>query len=127
MNIPVKDWQLINTEMQYAREAPQKFLAAWKNGIELAGEQFFNLKTSVAAADNKWQLAPNFKLIHCAIGMRSHGQQCLLALMYSFYDSLEGQKLLERVSDGSFVDALSALDLEGKKIISELLLNYVGW
>ncbi|MDP3267663.1 MAG: hypothetical protein Q8M40_01310 [Legionella sp.] len=61
------------------------FLEAWKQGINKAGSEFFDIKAdTVDAATDKLQLQPNFKFIKEAIGGFSHGKQVLLGLMYSF-------------------------------------------
>lgn len=107
--------------------APARFLAAWKEGVKLVGAEFFNVKsTTVDAATDKWQLTPNLEFIQKAAGGYSHGKQVLLALMYSFYDPEEGQKLLARFGTPNFVDAHVVLNLKGTQIIAELWLNIWG-
>lgn len=111
-----------------SEHAPRNFLEAWKDGIKIVGEEFFNIKSdTVDAATNKWQLAPNLEFIQQSSGGYSHGTQVLLALMYSYYDPDEGQKLLERFGTPNFITALAVLDIKGTEIITTLWLNYTGW
>jgi hypothetical protein len=82
-----------NTLQSYHRElanlqstagAPERFLAAWKNWIKIAGENYFKLKCPLDQAKEKWDLCPNYELIAKVIGKISHGQAAMLGLMYSF-------------------------------------------
>ena len=57
----------------------------------------------------------------------SHGQAALLGLICSFYDSEDGQKILEMVNLPNFVDALVILDDESREIIAILWETYTGW
>ena len=108
-------------------DAPKKFLAAWIRGIKKVGPEFFKIKGNLSEANDKWQLEPNLDFIRQAIGGLSHGQQVLLGLLYSFFDSIEGQKLLAQADAPNLVDALAILDLDGRKIIAELWMYYTGW
>jgi uncharacterized membrane-anchored protein YhcB (DUF1043 family) len=113
---------------KHSQLSAQNFLEAWKEGIKLVGTEFFNIKSdTVDSATEKWLLAPNLEFIQKASPSYSHGKQVLLALMYSFYDSQEGQELLERCNTPNLVDALGVLDFEGREIIAKLWLNYAGW
>lgn len=125
-----------NTLQSYHRElanlqstagAPERFLAAWKKGVELAGENYFKLKCPLEQAKEKWDLCPNYELIAKVIGKISHGQAAMLGLMHSFYDSEEGQKLLKEANVENFVDALRLLSEEAKEVIAKLWMNYQGW
>jgi hypothetical protein len=122
----------VYNSLERAREhnefAPNRFLEEWKKGIKLVGVEFFNITSeTIDAASDKWQLAPNLEFIKQAAGGYSHGRQVLLALMYSFFDSEDGQKLLERFGTPNLVDALVVLDLEGREIVATLWKNYSGW
>jgi hypothetical protein len=113
---------------EHEKEAPRKFLDAWKRGLMLVGSEFFIIKSEqIDTASDKWQLTPNLEFILKASGSYSEGKKALLALMYSFYDSEDGQKLLENNGTPNFVSAYAKLDFEGRQIISQLLLNYSGW
>ena len=116
-----------STDPEASTRARENFLAAWKQGVIKLGVENFNLTCSVHEIKEKWQAPQNFEFIRKTILNKSHGQQVLLALMYSFYDPIEGHKLCELVRMPNFVDARAALDDEGIKIISELWLYYTGW
>jgi hypothetical protein len=72
-------------------ERPQRFLEAWKNGIRLVGEHYFKIKGTLDSASNKWDLEPDKTAIEHSIYKISSGQATLLAVMYSFYNSQDGQ------------------------------------
>lgn len=118
-------------ELEKVRElnahADERFLAAWKQGVKLLGTQFFDVKGNVDETTEKWQLAPNIVFINETIDGYSHGQQVLLGLMCSFYNSEDGQEILEKAGAANLVDALGIIDLKGREIIAELWLNYTGW
>lgn len=58
---------------------------------------------------------------------KGHGQAALLGLMCSFYNSEDGQTILEKVNLPNLVDALAVLDDESRDSVGELWLNYPGW
>lgn len=104
------------------------FVVAWKKGIQIVGVEFFNIKaSSLDAAQKKWQLEPNYTFIQSAMGGYSHGKQVLLAMMYSFFNPEDGQKLLDKTQAPNFVQALSFLNQDARQIISELWLHHTGW
>jgi hypothetical protein len=104
------------------------FVLAWKKGIQKIGTECFNIKaSSLDSAKKKWQLEPNYEFILNFTGGYSHGKQVLLGLMYSFFDSECGQKLLEQAQTPNFVQARSILDKEYLEIISQLWLYHTGW
>lgn len=106
----------------------KNFLLAWKSGVLLAGEQYFNITAeSVEAAHDKWQLKPNWEVIQNSIGCISAGQGALLAAMYSFYNPDDGQKLLAAAGYPNLADLASKLDPEYAEVIAALFLNYHGW
>ena len=61
------------------------------------------------------------------MGGYSHVKQVLLAMMYSFFNPEDGQKLLEKTQAPNFVQALSVLNHDARQIISELWLHHTGW
>ena len=104
-----------------------RFLAAWKQGVWLAGEEFFYVKVPVESATDKKQLMPNSQYINEKIGMLSDGQAAFLAAMCSFYSSHWGQKLLEKCHYPNICDLAAKLEDEPREIIAELFFNYDGW
>lgn len=125
---PVRACAAIAKAKKHDAIAKDKFLSAWKKGIRKVGAEFFTIKSdNIDSATDKWDLIPNFEFIKESLGGYSHGIQVLLGLMYSFYDSEEGQKLLEQCNTPNLVDAQVVLDLEGQEIIAELWSNHTGW
>ncbi len=111
-----------------ANQSDALFIDAWKKGIKKVGAEFFSIKaSSLDAAKKKWQLEPDYEFIQNAMGGYSHGQQVLLALMYSFFDPEYGQELLEKTQKPNFVEARSILDEEAFQIITNLWLYHTGW
>lgn len=121
---------LINMRInqQTAWIAEKEFLDAWKKGVHKAGIEFFIIQSdSIDAACHKEQLAPNYKLIKNVFGTLNHGQQVILAMMYSFFNAEEGQNFLVSAKVANFVDAFALMDTEAREIIIQLLKNYRGW
>lgn len=116
--------KIINEEKHY-NEKPAKFLAAWKRGVKLAGEGYFNIIGTVDDATDKNQLRPNHRAIERALRCVSRGEAAFLAGMYSFYNAYDGQRYLEQTNNPNITD-LACLDREYVEIISELFLNYTG-
>lgn len=110
-----------------AAEMPSRFLNAWVCGVKKLGADYFDLKCPLAEIDNKWQACPKTEFILKIAASKGHGQAALLGLMCSFYNSEDGQKILEKVNLPNFVDALAILDEESREIVNELWLNYQGW
>ena len=110
------------------REREQRFLAAWKRGVQLAGPGYFKLKApTVEAATHKGQLEPDWDLIEETLTARSRGEAAFLAAMCSFYNAEWGQSLLVRAGFPNLCDLASKLDEPHAGIIAELFLNYPGW
>lgn len=107
-------------------QKPTRFLAAWKRGVKLAGGNYFKLQTHIDKATDKKQLQPDYDLIRHSLKAISTGQAHFLALMYSFYNSEDGQKMLEVIGRPNIADA-THLDDEQIEIIIELMKNYQGW
>jgi hypothetical protein len=109
-------------------QAPYTFFQAWKRGVELVGPELFGDGTpqGLDAAVCKWDLRPNLADINQAIGPLSSGEKVFLAAMTSFYNAEKGGTLLKRVGVHGLAD-LGGLDLERRKVIATLILNYHGW
>lgn len=118
----------IAATQQHFTQAPQAFFHAWKRGVELAGHSLFGNSTreGLDLAVDKWDLCPNVALIKKTIGAMSAGEKIFLAAMVSFYNANDGGALLKRVGVSGLAD-LGGLDLERRRIIAALILNYSGW
>ncbi|WP_033865242.1 hypothetical protein [Pseudomonas fluorescens] len=123
---------LISTQGQVALEvapnAPSAFFEAWKRGTDIAGFEWFGdgTREGLRHASSKWDLLPNMLLLNDALRALSHSQRVLLLAMVSFYNAHEGAAMLKRVGVEGLAD-LGRLDLERRKVIASLVLNYHGW
>lgn len=118
----------IALEQAHFSKAPAAFFHAWKRGVELAGLRLFGTGTrhNLDNAADKWDLCPNLVQIKDVIGVMSSGEKVFLAAMVSFYNAKDGAALFRRVGIHGLAD-LGGLDLERRKIIATLILNYCGW
>ena len=109
-------------------QAPEAFFRAWKSGVQLLSPTLFGLgtKAHVDQAEDKWELCPNLEVIDQAIGVMSSGERVFLAAMVSFYNAHEGGAMLKRCHFHGLSD-FDGLDLERRKVIADLMLNYSGW
>lgn len=121
-------WDNYVLEELYGENKEKQFLQAWKKGVKLAGREFFVIQSrNISSATSKWDLTPNFEVIEQTLGGYNHGKQVLVALMYSFYDAIEGQRFLQRAGTPNIVDAVNCLDTNDKHLVIEMLLTYSGW
>ena len=118
----------IDFESRYFQSAPERFFAAWKRAVALAGVTYFGAgtKTALERATKKWDLTPNLEHISDAFGVLSSGERVFLAALVSFYNSEDGGRLLKRVGVEGLAD-LGGLDLQRRTLIAALILNYSGW
>ena len=123
---PILD-EIVLNDLHFS-DAPYAFFDAWRRGVELVGPELFGTGTreGLKQAICKWDLRPNMDAIIDAIGVMSSGEKVFLAAMVSFYNAEEGGALLRRVGVYGLAD-LGGLDLERRKIIAALMLNYSGW
>ena len=119
--------EIARNDLHFSK-APDAFFHAWKRGVELVGPGLFGNGTQecLNLAVDKWDLCPNVAVIKKTIGAMSSGERVFLAAMVSFYNSKDGGALLKRVGVHGLAD-LGGLDLERRKIIATLILNYTGW
>ncbi|MEA8541120.1 hypothetical protein PZU20_22615 [Pseudomonas aeruginosa] len=119
--------EIAHNDLHFSK-APNAFFHAWKRGVELVGPGLFGNGTQecLHLAVDKWDLCPNVAFIKKTIGAMSSGERVFLAAMVSFYNSKDGGALLKRVGVHGLAD-LGGLDLERRKIIAALILNYTGW
>ncbi|MCG8277420.1 hypothetical protein [Stenotrophomonas sp. NLF4-10] len=119
--------QIIREDRHFAA-APDAFFKAWKRGAEIAGPEWFGdgTREGLEQATSKWDLRPNMLLLNDALGVLSSGQRMFLSAMVSYYNSREGGAMLKRCGFEGLSD-LGGLDLERRKVIADLTLNYNGW
>lgn len=122
----------------HAEHAPARFLKAWLRGVRIAGKNCFGFQQpiygdtiqpaqSLDEVTSKWQVCPILDVVEKVIGVKSSGERTLLAVMYSFYNTEDGAKLMDEVGIRGFADIASSLDLEARDVVAELLKNYTGW
>lgn len=119
--------QIVREERHFAT-APQVFFEAWKRGVEIADPQWFGdgTREGMSQAQSKWDLCPDVQRINKAIGVLSGGERMFLAAMVSVYDDRKGGAMLKRCGFHGLAD-FGGLDLERRRVIADLLLNYGGW
>jgi hypothetical protein len=127
-SLPQAPRDLIACEDRHFTQAPDAFFQAWKRGVEIAGYEWFGAGTREGLQDatSKWELRPNVLLLNDALGVLSSGQRIFLAAMVSFYNDREGGAMLQRCGFHGLCD-FGGLDLQRRKVLADLLLNYIGW
>ncbi|KPW52077.1 hypothetical protein ALO95_03401 [Pseudomonas syringae pv. antirrhini] len=127
-HLPLEIVGQIMQEVQHFADAPQAFFEAWKRGVEIAGAEWFGEGTpeGLNQAKSKWDLRPNVLRINDALGVLSSGERMFLSAMVSFYNARDGGAMLKRCQFHGLSD-FDGLDLERRKIIADLLVNYSGW
>jgi len=127
-SLPHEAFDQIELEHQHFAAAPQAFFEAWKRGVHIAGAEWFGdgTREGLQHATTKWDLRPNLLMLNEALGVLSSGQRMFLSAMVSFYNAREGGELLKRCGFEGLSD-LGGLDLERRKVIADLTLNYNGW
>ena len=112
-----------------AQAKPPVFLNAWKDGVYLAGVQFFDVSCdSVGQATSPDQLRPNLNMVFQAIGAQSTYERIFILSMCSFYCDSDVRGYCDE--HGLVVPTLpdiANLDDERRSVIVALLDNYTGW
>ncbi|OHB25890.1 MAG: hypothetical protein A2X84_05245 [Desulfuromonadaceae bacterium GWC2_58_13] len=117
---------VLNVLLQ-TEEKHERFLAAWKRGVEFLGPELFGPKT-VATAKDKNDLRPLREPVEAVFEQESGGEEQFLAALVSFYDPIWGEQLAKRINCPNSVCGLTYnLDHACTAILCELLLNYEGW
>lgn len=120
-------------ERTHWAEAPAQFLDAWKRAVHLAGPRYFNiLSDTVESAVSPDDLAPDFDAIDGGLGVLSRGEAWFLLQLYGFYNGRGAQDLAERhgradAADVWTGDNAGGKDLEYRKVLADLIVNYTGW
>jgi hypothetical protein len=122
---------LVEMQLQLSDNAEERFLAAWKRGIKLAGRDLFHIKAvDLASADSKEKLPPNWEAVEAYIrGACSDAERLFLMEMCSFYNNewMEEQKAAIELPRSSFCRAAYSLDEERGNVLADLLTAYRGW
>ncbi|WNV02819.1 hypothetical protein RS584_14795 [Enterobacter sp. DTU_2021_1002640_1_SI_PRY_ASU_LCPMC_013] len=128
ISLPQEVVDQIALEEAHIALAPSAFFRTWKRGVEIAGVAWFGdgTREGFLNAASKWDLRPNLLLLNDALSVLSGGQRLFLSAMVSFYNNREGAAMLKRIGFEGLTD-LGGLDLERRKVIAQLVLNYSGW
>lgn len=122
---------LVEMQLQLSDDAEERFLAAWKRGIKLAGRDLFHIQAAdLASADRKEQLPPNWEAVEAYIrGACSDAERLFLMEMCSFYNNewMEDQKAALKLHRSSFCRAAYQLDQDRINVLADLLTAYRGW
>ena len=115
-------------EQAHFDAAPQAFFEAWKRGAQIAGHEWFGdgTREGLNQAKSKWDLRPDMLRANDALGVLSSGERMFLSAMFSFYNAREGGAMLKRCHFQGLSD-FDGLDLQRRKVIADLLVNYSGW
>ena len=113
--------------LQESEEKQDRFLDAWKQGVEFLGTDLFG-PGSPKKATNKSELQPLKEEVERAFTEESCGEEQFLAAMVSFFDPVWGEELANRIDSHKSLSGLTfILDHECTEIVCELLRNYSGW
>jgi hypothetical protein len=103
------------------------FLAAWKRGVSLVGESLFGCQAATPTEANHWrQLTPKLDLMRKAIGNKTQSEAFLIAVMASFYNDIEGQKMMNKTGITFGLAASISRDYE-RAIITDLITFFRAW
>ena len=120
-----KDYVL--SVLEQTEEKEQRFFAAWKLGVELAGAHLFGPETTITAKARE-ELTPIQELVKAELAKESCGEEQFLTAMVSFYDPAWAEELVDSIdSHKSFCGLTYNLDHEQIEILCELLRNFQGW
>lgn len=108
---------------------PQVFLAAWKDGVRLAGESFFNVRTgTIEVATHIDELRPNLDAITASLGTLSPSERDFLLSLYQFFsDSTVRDLCKEHDYPMPSLADIATFDAKYRSVILRLLDSYNGW
>lgn len=108
---------------------PQFFLAAWQDGVRLAGESFFKVRSdTVESATHIDQLRPDLEIITASLGTLSPGERDFLLSLYQFFNDSSVRDLCNNAGYPmpSLTD-IATLDAKHRSVILRLIDSYNGW
>lgn len=113
--------------LEQSPEKTERFLAAWKRGVEFLGPELFG-PGRPEQARRKEELTPRRDRVEAVFDRESGGEEQFLAAMVSFYDPAWGATLAEHIAcDKSVCGLTYNLDHACIDILCALLRNYQGW
>ena len=116
-------------KMEYNQPIPGEFLAAWKDGVRLAGEHLFRVRSdSVESAADKDDLRPDLDVITASLGGISPGERVFILSMYQFFsDSTVRDLCVELGYDFPTLADIANLDISHRTVLTRLIDSYSGW
>lgn len=118
----------IKARQKEAWSNERSFFEWWKNGVMIAGYQYFGdgTKQGFVEAKDKNDLRPDPDMIEKAIGEISDGEIAFLTTMYCFYNDYRGAQLCAKANVKSIGNVM-ILDSARRKVIASLLTTYCVW
>jgi len=121
--------ELLRMQLCYADDGDDRFLAAWKRGVQFAPALFHCATPTVEAATDKNQLRPSWDAVEAFLRSRPEPwKRDLIMSLCSFYnnDWMEewAKKLRIRRSIGTLA---ITLDGDHREVLADLLDSYRGW
>lgn len=113
--------------------APGLFLDAWKKGVHLAGERLFTnhrnfpAPSNIDAATDMWQLIPNKEAVNDYLGVASTCEALFVAVLYSFYNGQEGEKMIQELGFHGIGNIANRLEYGQLGIVTDLMKYHTGW
>ena len=110
-------------------DAPQRFLAAWKNAIKIIGPEYFQLSgiDHYEEATDKNQLCPDNDAIEERINVCSVGEGVFIGVIMSFYNDKWGSGICDAFGHHGVGGAANRLELDELEIVTELMGSHTGW
>ena len=108
---------------------PEEFLAAWQDGIRLAGEHLYQIQSdSVESATDRDQLRPDHEVIVASLGGMSPSQGVFVLSLDQFFSDSTVRDLCDELEYPfpSLTD-IANLDAQYRSAILRLLSSYSGW
>jgi len=100
-----------------------KFVDAWRDAVELIGEQYFMLRAPLHECIDKWQMEPKVDLIRSRLSLFSTGEKIFVQAVIQFYND----RALPKHDLPTMTDISASLDMPRLKIVMRLMRHYGGW
>jgi len=114
---------------EHYADAPARFLAAWKQAIELIGPEYFHCKgiDHYQDATDRDQLRPNNDAIEQFISVCSICEGVFIAVVCSFFNGDWGLSMGKGFDYVAMGDIAKRLDLEQLEVLTALMMSHTGW
>ena len=122
-----------NDALEHSQVSKERFLIAWKKAVAMAGQRLFTSgkgypqAPTLNAATDKWQLIPDYDAIVDFIKVASTGEALFITVLYSFYNSEDGDAMLHQLGFHGLGDIANRLDSKQLEVVTELMRYHTGW